>query len=212
MLSPRREHVTRGSVRDSGLQALLARDIPLFRPMINGRFLRGFIVVVFALNFVCALVYAAEKPKLTLDDFFNYVDILAVAISPDGSSVVINTERADWDQSIFRRDLWLYRDDGHGGGRLIQFTHSGDNTKPQWSPDGRWIAFLSERKAAQGVNASEEDSKQEAVAQLYLIPFAGGEAFPLTRGDEEVHSFCWSSDSGKLYFATRTPWTKTQKD
>src|ERR1700691_2101878 len=156
MLSPRREHVTRGSVPDSGLQALLARDIPLFRPMINGRFLRGFIVVVFALNFVCALVYAAEKPTLTLDDFFNYVDILAVAISPDGNSVVINTERADWDQSIFRRDLRLYRDDAHGG--LTQLTQAGDNTEPQWSPDGRWIAFVSERKSAK-----EDDAKEEEV-------------------------------------------------
>ena len=110
----RREYMTRGSGGDSGLQALLARDIPLFRPMTNGRLLRVSILVVFALVLACAL-YAAEKPKLTLDEFFNYVDILAVEVSPDGNSVVINTERADWDQSIFRRDLWLYRDDGHGG-------------------------------------------------------------------------------------------------
>jgi dipeptidyl aminopeptidase/acylaminoacyl peptidase len=176
--------------------------------MINRTLLLVCFLATSALNFA----HARDRPKLALDDFFNYVDILAVAISPDGNSVVINTERADWDQSIFRRDLWLYRDDGHGGGRLFQFTHSGDNTKPQWSPDGRWIAFLSERKTAKGVNAGEEDSKEETVAQLYLLPFAGGEAFPLTRGDEELHSFCWSPDSGKLYFATRTPWTKTQKD
>ena len=197
--------MTRGSGGDSGLQALPARDIPLFRPMTNGRFLQISILVVFALNFACALVYAAEKPKLTLDEFFNYVDILAVAISPDGNSVVINTERADWDQSIFRRDLWLYRDDGHGG--LTQLTQAGDNTEPQWSPDGRWIAFVSERKSAK-----EDNAKEEEVAQLYLIPVGGGEAFPVTEGDEEVHSFSWSPDSRTLYFATRTPWTKAEKD
>jgi len=201
----RREYVTRGSGGDSGLQALLAHDIPLFRPMTNGRLLRVSTLVVFALVLACAL-YAAEKPKLTLDEFFNYVDILAVEISPDGNSVVINTERADWDQSIFRRDLWLYRDDGHGGS-LTQLTQAGDNTKPQWSPDGRWIAFVSERK-----NAKEDDAKEEEVAQLYLIPVGGGEAFPVTQGDEEVHSFSWSPDSRALYFATRTPWAKTQKD
>ncbi|MGB6678246.1 MAG: hypothetical protein WBE44_16250, partial [Terriglobales bacterium] len=173
--------------------------------MTNGRLLRVSTLVVFALVLACAL-YAAEKPKLTLDEFFNYVDILAVEISPDGNSVVINTERADWDQSIFRRDLWLYRDDGHGGS-LTQLTQAGDNTKPQWSPDGRWIAFVSERK-----NAKEDDAKEEEVAQLYLIPVGGGEAFPVTQGDEEVHSFSWSPDSRALYFATRTPWAKTQKD
>ena len=90
---------------------------------------------------------------------------------------------------------------------LAQLTQAGDNTKPQWSPDGRWIAFVSERK-----NAKEDDAKEEEVAQLYLIPVGGGEAFPVTQGDEEVHSFSWSPDSRALYFATRTPWAKTQKD
>jgi dipeptidyl aminopeptidase/acylaminoacyl peptidase len=176
--------------------------------MTNRRLLLIFFVAVSALNLASAL----DKPKLTLDDFFNYVDFLAVAMSPDGNSVVINTERADWEQSSFRRELWLYRDDGHGGGSMTQLTQSGDNTKPQWSPDGRWIAFLSERRTNGGGNSSESDSRDEAVAQLYLIALAGGEAFPLTHGDEEVHSFSWSPDSRTLYFATRRPWTKSQKD
>ena len=178
--------------------------------MTNRRLLFVSFLVIFALN----LAHAADKPKLTLDDFFNYVDILSVAISPDGNAVVINTERADWGKSSFRRDLWLYRDDGRGGGSLMQLTQAGDNTKPEWSPDGRWIAFLSERKTPKGGGSddSKEDSKGEAVAQLYILPLGGGEAFPVTHGEEEVHSFCWSPDSRTLYFATRTPWTKAQKD
>ena len=58
--------------------------------------------------------HAAERPKLTLDEFFNYVSITGAKLSPDGQSVVIATDRADWDQSEFRDDLWLYRDDGRG--------------------------------------------------------------------------------------------------
>ena len=45
-----------------------------------------------------------------------------------------------------------------------------------------------------------------------MISPAGGEAIPLTQGEEEVHTFSWSADSRTLYFATRNPWTKTQKD
>jgi dipeptidyl aminopeptidase/acylaminoacyl peptidase len=175
--------------------------------MTNRSFLLIFSFSIVALDFT----HAAAKPKLSLDDFFNYVDISAVAISPDGNSVVINTERADWEQSKFRRDLWLYRDDGRGAGTMTQLTYSGDNTKPQWSPDGRWIAFLSERKNGKSGSTSEDDSK-EGVGQLHLISPAGGEAFPVTQGDEEIHAFSWSPNSRALYFATRTPWTKTQKD
>src|SRR6266481_443590 len=136
----------------------------------------------------------AQKPKLTLDEFFNSVSYPNVAISPDGNSVVIATERADWDQKIFRKDLWLYRDDAKGGS-LIQLTQSGHDTEPKWSPDGRWIAFLSERKPASEKNSDSSDEKKKAkddkgeTAQIYLISPSGGEAIPVTDGEEEVHTF-----------------------
>jgi dipeptidyl aminopeptidase/acylaminoacyl peptidase len=170
-----------------------------------------------------SLSFADGKPRLTLDEFFTSVSFSAVAISPDGASVAIETERADWDQQIFRTDLWLYRDDAHGGS-LIQLTQSGHDVDPKWSPDGRWIAFRSERKTSAEKDSDPGDSKENAkngkddkddkgeVSQLYLISPAGGEAIQLTQGQEEVHTFSWSADSHTLYFATRHPWTKTQKD
>jgi dipeptidyl aminopeptidase/acylaminoacyl peptidase len=163
---------------------------------------------VFATH-VC--LHAAEKPKLTLDEFFNSVDFTAVKLSPDGNAVVIAAERADWDQNIFRQDLWLYRD---AAGSLVQLTQSGHDSAPQWSPDGRWIAFLSDRKvsSAKESDSADDEAKDKEVSQLYLISVSGGEAFPVTEGDEEIHCFDWSPDSSTLYFATRTPWTKTQKD
>jgi dipeptidyl aminopeptidase/acylaminoacyl peptidase len=162
-----------------------------------------------------ALLAAADgKPKLTLDEFFNSVSYSTVAISPNGAAVVIATERADWDQKIFRTDLWLYRDDAKGGS-LIQLTQSGHDSEPKWSPDGRWIAFLSERKVSSEKDSdSGDDDKDDKgeVSQIYVISPAGGEAIPLTQGEEEVHTFSWSADSRTIYFATRNPWTKTQKD
>jgi dipeptidyl aminopeptidase/acylaminoacyl peptidase len=164
--------------------------------------------------------FADSKPKLTLDDFFNSVGYTSVELSPDGNSVVIATNRADWDRQIFREDLWLYCVQGNGGSP-IQLTQSGHDTEPKWSPDGRWIAFLSERKPANDKESDEEDdkagrrSKKEGkndTAQVYIISPSGGEAIQLTRGEEEVHAFSWSADSRIIYFATRQPWSKTQKD
>jgi dipeptidyl aminopeptidase/acylaminoacyl peptidase len=161
--------------------------------------------------------FADSKPKLTLDEFFNSVSYSSLALSPDGNSVVIGTERADWDQQIFRTDLWLYRDDGKAGS-LIELTQSGHDSDPKWSPDGRWIAFLSERKPSSqedsdaGDDKNGKDGSKGEVGQVYLISPAGGEAIPLTQGQEEVHTFSWSADSRTLYFATRNPWTKAQKD
>ncbi|MGA9471684.1 MAG: hypothetical protein WBV36_04425, partial [Terriglobales bacterium] len=114
---------------------------------------------------VCAfsgLMSAQSKPTLTLDDFFNWVEIKDVKLSPDGSTVLMTTERADWEQEIFRDDLWLYRmspvmdastanTDNSGmteSGVLLQLTQSGHDKDAQWSPDGKWIAFLSERPGA----------------------------------------------------------------
>jgi dipeptidyl aminopeptidase/acylaminoacyl peptidase len=162
--------------------------------------------------------FAQSKPKLTFDEFFNAVGYVSVELSPDGNFVVIGTERADWDQQIFRHDLWLYRtgnSDDNKSGSLIPLAQSGHDTEPKWSPDGHWIAFLSERKPASEKDSDSSDDKdadKEGTAQVYVISPSGGEAIPLTQGQEEVHTFSWSADSHTIYFATRQPWSKSQKD
>src|ERR1051325_11773537 len=83
---------------------------------------------------------AQTTPKLTLDDFFNSVSFRGLEISPDGNSVVVETDRADWDQQIFRTDLWLYQADGKAGS-LIQLTQSGHDSDPKRSPAGKGITF-----------------------------------------------------------------------
>lgn len=169
----------------------------------------------FAAILLCASALAqapATKPTLTLDDFFNSVDIPNVRIAPDGRSVVIETSRADWDASRFRNDLWLYRDNPGGLGLLIQLTQAGHDRSPEFSPDGRWIAFLSDRGAAVETSPDVPAAKPGKSARVYVISLNGGEPFPVTQTEEEVHAFAWSADSRQIYFATRTRWTKEQQE
>src|SRR5690242_11766822 len=162
--------------------------------------------------FACLGATQSAKSLLTLDEFCNAVDIVKVRSSPHGGAVVIETSRADWDANRFRSDLWLYRAEGPGS--LVALTQSGHDRNPEWSPDGRWIAFLSDRSVSTETEKPAETTKpkSETPAQVYVIPVNGGEAFAVTRGDEEVHALAWSADSREIYFATRTPWTKEQQE
>lgn len=151
----------------------------------------------------CAAAAAAQtaKPPMTLDEFFNAVEIRSVKISPDGHAVAIETARADWDANRYRTDLWLYRDEGRGS--LVQLTQSGHDHGPEWSPDGSWIAFLSDR------GSTETSEKPD---QVWVIAPGGGDALAVTHGEEKVHAFAWSADSRRIYAATRTPWSKERQE
>ncbi len=177
--------------------------------------------LVFLAVFIAPFCVAQQsKPPLTLDEFFNAVDIRSVKISPDGRAVVVGTVRPDWDHNRFRSDLWLYRENRGGHDPLIPLTQSGHDSDPEWSPDGSWIAFLSDRAAegkaadteAKDRDGGDEDKSEKPVAQLYVISTDGGEAFALTSGKEEVHAFAWAADSKSLFFATREHWSKEQEE
>src|SRR5947208_15770507 len=103
--------------------------------------IRGLVVLLLLLSVLPT--HATDKPKLTLDEFFNFVGFTDVKISPDGRAIVIGTLRADWDQSIFRKDLWLYPDDATGNGTLTTLTQSGHYAQPQWSHNGHRSSILS---------------------------------------------------------------------
>ncbi len=153
---------------------------------------------------IIAAAAAAQPTKtpMTLDEFFDAVDIRSVRMSPDGHAVVIETARADWEGDRFRNDLWLYRDDGAGS--LVELTRSGHDRGPEWSPDGQWIAFLSDREGG--------EEKSEKPDQVWVVALHGGEAVAVTHGEEKVHAFAWAADSRQIYFATRTPWTKERQE
>src|ERR1700733_300145 len=85
---------------------------------------RSILSLILVSIFASLLSHAqSAKPKLNLDEFFNSVSFSSVKVSPDGNSVIIEVEKADWDQQIFRKDLWLYREvSGSSPEALTQLT------------------------------------------------------------------------------------------
>jgi dipeptidyl aminopeptidase/acylaminoacyl peptidase len=152
----------------------------------------------------------STKPLITLDEYLNSTSISEARIAPDGSAAVIGTESPDWKNSIYRHDLWLWT--AQGG--LRPLAHSGSEEKAAWSPDGKWIAFVTDRAlpgeaADEGGEPENDDAKAERV---WVIPVAGGEALPLYREKLDAHAFAWSQDGEAIYYAVTAPLSHEQRE
>jgi dipeptidyl aminopeptidase/acylaminoacyl peptidase len=150
-----------------------------------------------------------SKPPITLDEYLNTTGITEAHPSPDGTAAIIATETPDWKAGDYRHDLWLWT--AQTG--LRPLTHSGSEENAQWSPDGKWIAFVSDRELSGGTAGGAEPAGDDAKAdRLWLIPVAGGEALPLYREKLDVHAYAWSPDGASIYYAVTTPLTHEQEE
>ena len=113
--------------------------------------------------------------------------------SPDGNRVaMVVSEPAK--ASGQRRNIWVYDIEASS---LRQFTASAKaDTHPRWSPDGRTVAFLSDRDGSN---------------QVYLIPIDGGEARALTESKTGIDSFAWSPDGKRIALLTSVPKTEEEE-
>jgi len=148
-----------------------------------------------------------DKPRISLDEFMNATDILGARISPDGKAVVVSTAAPDWQHNRFAEDLWLWK---KKSGVATTLTHAGHDSSPQWSPDGRMIAFLSDRPLP-SEPPSDDDSK-EGTTRVWLIPIDGGEAVPLYRDKLDAHAFAWSSEGASVVFSVTQALSKAADD
>ena len=145
----------------------------------------------------------ADKPPITLDEFFSFVEIQGLALAPDGNTAVIGTERADWKQNRFRDDLWMWR---VGDNSITPLTTTGHDSDPHFSPDGKYIAFLSNRPLI-----AEGEAAKDAVERVWILPATGGGAFPLYKEPLSVDAFTWSGDGNAIFVATQQPISEDAK-
>jgi len=127
--------------------------------------------------------------KITAEDLYQFNTVSEVRISPDGKNVVYIVQRVDGKTEKKYTNLWVAPTDI---GVPHQFT-TGDqhDGSARWSPDGKQIAFLSDR------------GDKEKPVQIYLIPFSGGEASRLSQIDGEIGDLSWSPDGKQLLCTVR---------
>ena len=150
----------------------------------------------------------AQLKPITLDEYLNTTDINDARLSPDGTAAAIATVSPDWAANNNRKDIWLWH---RGAPAPIPITHTGDNSEPRWSPDGHYLAFISNRPLS-GVPADAKDVDAGRTDRIWLLPTAGGEAFPLYREPLDAHAFAWSPDSSTLFLSTQLPLSKNAED
>jgi dipeptidyl aminopeptidase/acylaminoacyl peptidase len=126
------------------------------------------------------------------DDLARLAHVAEPVLSPDGARVVYSVTITNAEEDKQQSDLWRVAFDGTDRVQLT-FTPKHDEWAPAWSPDGRWLAFLSDR--------GDDDAK----TQVWAMPVGGGEARALTHLPGGVGDFAWSPDGKRMVVVASDP-------
>jgi len=131
----------------------------------------------------------APRP-LNLRDLARLRDVADPQLAPDGAWVAYTVTRPDTAADKRDADVWMARTDGSQNLRVT--TSPASEAKPRFSPDGRYLSFVSSRGEADGADA-----------QLWLLNRAGGEAEKVTKLKGSVSDYVWAPDGRRIAMIIR---------
>ncbi|MGC2656928.1 MAG: S9 family peptidase [Bryobacteraceae bacterium] len=185
------------------------------------KFSRSSIVFLAIPAFLCA----QAKHTPTLQEMLSLKTISSPKISPDGQFVAYRMRETNWKENDYVWQLWLMNVKTGTSFQLTRGKKSAD--QEEWSPDGKWLAFVTERetsvieplpiekkeeKAEKAEGKDKNDATKPAARQIWMISPEGGEAWQLTEFETDVASFHWSRDGKSIAFTAKPPEGKAQKD
>jgi len=162
------------------------------------RICRSILVVAVLTVFSCVAAHsqspaagaAPAAPRLTtIDDFFQIRDVTQPEISPDSQWVAYTVRTRMLKEDKNEQRVWMVST--HGGDAIPMTAEGVSSSHPRWSPDGKYLSFLSARDGGK--------------SQVWLLDRRGGEAVRLTDVLQGVDDFEWSPDSTRLVLILRDP-------
>ncbi len=148
---------------------------------------RILLLSIFSLLSLLSKTDAADK--FDVDRYLALKDISEIALSPEGGMIAYTLTTNDLEKDDQKSVVWMIPS---SGGEPVQMTSiESAASSPLWSPDGRYLAVLSDRK-------DETD-------QVWLLDRRGGDALALTEMPQGVDKFSWSPDSTSLLLIAEDP-------
>jgi dipeptidyl aminopeptidase/acylaminoacyl peptidase len=135
---------------------------------------------------------AQSKRPMTFMDVQEIRTVTAPVVSPDGKWALYTISTPDWKAAKRSSDIHLVSlERGVASSRQMTFTKDKNETAPQWSRDGKFFVFASDREAPAAAPTQN---------QLYLMQADGGEARKFTDAKDGVGNFAFSKDGKWLAY------------
>ncbi|HEY5825995.1 MAG TPA: S9 family peptidase [Cyclobacteriaceae bacterium] len=163
--------------------------------------IRSIKIILFV--FVAFVSYAQTKKPVVATDLMKIATTNQIQISPDGTKAITVVNRKavkNENEYYYTRHLYLLDLTGKEEPRQLTYGDKHDG-QPQWSPDGKSIAFI----------RADGDKPQ-----VWILPLSGGEAYTLTKAEYGASQPRWSPDGKKILYTSsvpfhviegQTPWT-----